>query len=186
MLQVYLMIGSIILFDAIILFCRHVFNRPVPFDNEVNAEVTLNSNNLGYLLLPFLFFVFPYAWLTILTQENPHFVLVPFFVCSLLTAIGVMLLIKFGYKRYYLATDGITVLNLAKMSYVHYPLASIKGYRYKSGYRIPDSYDVILANKRIGFEVSSIKDVNSFREYFERHDIPYYEYDWLTGNDYRK
>jgi|GEM_PF-4551966 len=186
MLQVYLMIGPILLFDAVILLCRHVFNRPVPFDHEINAEVILNSNNLGFLLLPFLFFIFPYAWLTILIQDKPQLALVPFFTCSLLTAVGIMIIIRYGYKRYYLTEQGITILNLSKMSYRQYPMDAIKSYRFRSGYRLPDRYDVMLSDRRIVFEVSSIQDVGRFREYFERHRIPYYEYDWLTGNDYRR
>ena len=187
MFDVYLMICPILFFDCIIIYWRYIFIRPIPFDKEIQPELIINSNYWGYLLLPFLFFVIPYAWLIVLTQDNTNLKLIPFIVCSVLTIISIYLLFRHGYKRYYLTNSGITVLNLATSIHVTYPIDTIKGYSYRIGFRGPNSYNVLLPNnKRIGFDESVIKDINSFKAYFKKHGIQYYEYDSLTGFNYKK
>jgi hypothetical protein len=185
MTEVYYLIALIILVDGIILFCKFLFDRPNIFDREPKPNLVIRTNLGDYLLFPLLF-VFPFSWLVVLTQDKANLYFLPFTITTVLAAISLALLIRYGFKRYYLTEKGIIVFNVMTNKYTITPIDEIKGYTFRRGFRSPPTYIVVTNNKKIGFTASQIKDLPQFKNYFKTHNISYYEYDWLAGNAFKK
>ena len=185
MTEVYFLISLIVITDGVILYCKYIFDRPNKLDQQLKPDLIIGSDYWDLIALP-LIFVLPFVWLQGWTQTKKELYLLPFFIISILTIISLILVLNHRLKRYYLTDKGIVVLNLLTNHILTIPIDSIKGFSYRQGYRSSPSYLVASAQKRINISVRQIKNIQVFKDYFAKHNIQYYEYDWLTGNDYKK
>lgn len=183
--EVYFIVFLIAITDGTILFCKYLLDKPNILDKELNADLIIGSYSWDYLALPIIF-IFPFVWMLVWTQENPDLYLLPFVITFILTAGSLILLVKYRFNRYYLTDKGIVILNLLTKKHLTLAIDKVKGYSYRQGYRSSPNYLVATSQKNINFSVKQIKNIPLFKEYFKKHNIPYYEYDWLTGNDYKK
>lgn len=185
MTEVYFLIALIVVTDGIILYCKYLFDRPNKLDNELNPDIIIGSDYWDLLALP-LIFILPFVWLQGLTQTKTGLYFLPFLVIGFLAIISLVLVLKLRLKRYYFTDKGIVILNLLTKQTQQILTSSIKSYSYRQGYRSSPSYLVATSQKRLNISVRQIKSPQVFKDYFKRHNIQYYEYDLLTGNDYKK
>ncbi|HUM53615.1 MAG TPA: hypothetical protein PK431_17475 [Chitinophagales bacterium] len=185
MTKVYFLISLIVVTDGVILYCKYIFDRPNSLDKELKPDLIIGSDYWDLLVLP-LIFVLPFVWLQGWTETIKELYFLPFLVISILTVLSLFLALKYRLKRYYLTDNGIVILSLFTNQILTIPIDTIKGYSYRQGYRSAPSYLVASVQKRINISVRQIKNIQVFIDYFKRHNIQYYEYDWLTGNDYKK
>lgn len=183
--EVYFLISLIVITDGVILYCKFLFDRPNKLDQELNPDLIIGSDYWDLIALP-LIFVLPFVWLQVWTQTKKELYFLPFLVISLLTILSLILVLKHRLKRYYLTDKGIVILNLLTNQILAIPTDKIQGFSYRQGYRSSPSYLIATSLKRINVSVRQIKNIQVFKDYFKKHNIQYYEYDWLTGNDYKK
>ena len=185
MTEVYFLISLIIITDGIIFYCKYLFDKPHILDKDLQPDLIIGSNYWDSFALP-LVFVLPFFWLQIWTRNNPNLYFLPFVLITILTITALILLIKYRFKRYYLTDKGIIILNLFTNKYFTINIGDVKGYSYRKGYRSSPCYIVATSQKGINFSVRQIKNIAIFKDYLKKHNIQYYEYDLLTGNDYKK
>ena len=121
-----------------------------------------------------------------MTQSNEKLYLLPFIIIIVLTFVTLVKVLKHRLKRYYLTDQGIVILNLFTSKHFIISTDKILGYSYRESYNDSPSYLVGTSQLNISFSVRQIKSIEQFKNYFKKHNIQYYEYDWLTGNDYKK
>lgn len=186
MIEVYFLISLIVVTDGIILGCKYMYDKPNILDKELQPDLIIGSDYCDSLILPFIF-IFPFGWIWGLVKERPDLYFLPFLIISILTIISLILLIRYRFKRYYLTDKGIIKLNLLTNAYsVIMQIDKIIGYSYRSGYRSPNYFLVATNQGKINFNTRQIKNLTLFKDYFKKHNIQYYEYNWLTGYDYEK
>lgn len=184
MLEVYFLILLILFIDGFILYCKYTFDKPHKFDIELSPILTVSSDYLDMLALPFIF-VFPFGWLIALTQSNSSLRILPFVITILLSIVAVLYVVKRLFKRYYFTDEKIIILNLVTKTYTSIPISAVNGYSYRRGYKGSKFYFISSSLKNINISYSRVKNHTLFHDYFKKRNIQYYEYDWLTGNDYK-
>ena len=185
MTEVFFLLSLIVITDGIILYAKFVYDRPHTLDKELKADLIIGSDFWDSLALPFIF-VLPFVWLQVYTQSKAELYFIPYIVICILTIISLFLLLKHRFKRYYLTNNGIVILNLLSNKYLTIQTDNIKGYSYRKRFRGSPIYLVATSQRKLYFSVRQIKSIALFKDYFKRHNVQYYEYDWLTGNNYKK
>jgi hypothetical protein len=185
MTEVYFLISLIVITDGVILFFKQVLDRPNKLDQDLKPTLIISSDYWDTLALP-LIFILPFVWLQGWTQTNKELYFLPFIVISILTIVSLYLVLRHRLKRYYLTDNGIVILNLLTSRLQTISIEKIHGYSYRQGYRSSPSYLVATTLSKISISVRQIKNIVAFKDYFKRHNIQFYEYDWLTGNDFKK
>jgi len=185
MTEVYFLISLVIIANGVTLFFKQLLDRPNKLDQDLKPTLIIGSDYWDILALP-LIFILPFVWLQGWTQTNKELFFLPFILISILTIVSLYLALRHRLKRYYLTDNGIIILNLLTSKLQTISIENIHGYSYRQGYRSSPSYLVATTLSKIKISVRQIKDITAFKDYFIKHSIQYYEYDLLTGNDYKK
>jgi hypothetical protein len=183
-MEVYFLISLIVITDGIILFCKFRYNRPHVFDKDLNPVLIIGSDYWDLLALP-LIFVLPFVWLQNWLQAYKTLYFLPFSIISVLLLFSLIMLLRHRLKRYYFTDNGIVILNLFTNQFLIIPKDQVQGYSYKKSLRGSPAYLVVTTAKKFYFNIRQIKNLELFKEYFTKQNIPYYEFDWLTGHDYK-
>lgn len=184
-IDTYYLIGMLVLFDGLILACKYYFDRPLELDKELKPDLIINSDYFDLLAIPFIYF-FPFIWLKVWTKDNIGLFPIPYLVIGFLFVLTVFLLFRSRFIRIYFSDNGIAIFNLFTKQLNSIPISDILGYSLRKGFRSPSSYLIVTSYKKFTVSSNQIRNLKTFKQYFDKHNIPYYEYDLLTGNDYKK
>ena len=185
MTEVYFLISLIVLTDIVILYFIYHFDRPNKFDKELKPDLIIGLDNWDLLALP-LIFVIPFVWLQGVLQTINNWYLLPFMIICILTIVSLFLVLRYRFNRYYLNNNGIVILNLFTNQILKISIEKIQGYIFHKGVRSPGRYIVVTEGKKIKLSVRQIKNIKVFKDYFKKHEIQFYEHDWITGIDDKK
>ncbi len=185
MIQVYYLLALLVIVDGIILCCKYVVDIPNKLDTELKPDLIIKSKFWDTLAWP-LIFVIPFGWTYGVTETKKNLYALPYILFSFFAIILLIVLLKHRFKRFYLSDTGIVVYNLLSQKSIKIPIENILKYTYRTGYRSRPCYIVTTRYKKFSFSEGQIKDVSKFKAYFRKHNIQFYEYDSLTGYDYKK
>jgi len=167
-----------------ILSAKSIFDNPSN-DPETKIYLVINPDYINFLLYP-LAILFAcgciygplsgYAWGSMAAG----------LLAVLLELLYTLFIVGTQIKKYYFTDSGITILNIVTNKYLDIPLATIKGYSFHRGSSGEHSYFIISTVKNLVIVMKRIKDPDAFKKYFADNQKQYYEYDWVTGNDYPK
>ena len=185
MIQVYFIALIIVFIYGILLYCRLVFDKPNNLDKDLKPDLIIGFDYWDSLALPFLM-IFPFSWILVWSQSHEELSLLPFIITILITTFILILLLKYRFNRYYFTNEGIVILSLLTKKVTTISIDKIVGYSYRPSTKDSPSFLIVTKQKKIHINTRQIKNIPLFKDYFKKHKIDYFEYDWLTGNDYKK